>query len=131
MRLDEALEIVAAGGPTLDVSDIKALRVIIRFAIDHMTCGGLWCDTCGGDGELDWDDSNAVKPDAFGVESCPSCGGTGLDPERLERALQVGALPHEVRATLRHNWTEEGIDQIERQVVVAAITEYLREDESG
>jgi hypothetical protein len=38
LELREALDIVADGGPTLDVSDLKALRVIVHFAIDHMDC---------------------------------------------------------------------------------------------
>jgi predicted transcriptional regulator len=38
LELREALDIVADGGPTLDASDIEALRVIVHFAIDHMDC---------------------------------------------------------------------------------------------
>jgi hypothetical protein len=37
-RLEEALEVVASGGSTLDLSDIEALRVIVHFAIGHVDC---------------------------------------------------------------------------------------------
>jgi hypothetical protein len=38
IELAEALEVVASGGATLDLTDLEALRVIVHFAIDHMDC---------------------------------------------------------------------------------------------
>lgn len=72
-----------------------------------------WCDTCGGSGGgYDGDKDASFVP-------CSNCDGTGLDPERLERAakgMQWQSIPESQRGRVR-------------RMTAAAITEYLRKDD--
>ena len=90
--IEKAIEVVASGGDTLDLSDLRALRTIVHFAIDCLELspfteasrrdiliarGWVACRECGGEGVFQcqhWnhiagDTSNGCKPDRF----CAAC----------------------------------------------------------
>jgi len=94
----------------------------------------MWCDVCGGSGEVI--DYGASTEEFLGRPApkigCERCGGSGLDPERLERAAKgafavvkagrLGELLPEwdgLAPEVQDDW---------RGNAAAAITEYLRKD---
>lgn len=40
-ELEAALEVVASGDSALDLSDIKALRIVTHAAVEHLNCGQI------------------------------------------------------------------------------------------
>lgn len=64
---------------------------------------------------------STVKGGCFG-------GSTRELSEFSQEAIEAGATvewPHEVMVALRHNWTDEGIALIKRQVIKAALAAAL------
>jgi hypothetical protein len=77
------------------------------------------CKTCGGSGTtgMKLDDPPYAEPR---LARCPDCvNGRQPTPNLVDR-MSNGLFPYEVRVALRHNWTEDGIKLIERQVARAA-----------
>lgn len=59
---------------------------------------------------------------AFAVDALIAEGGEWITDEIVERAA-ANLLGEAIREPLRHNWTEDGIDQIEKAIARAALRE--------
>lgn len=90
----------------------------------------MWCDTCGGVSYQE------ILRRYGPCEShpCPSCNGTGLDPERLDPLIDVAEARIVRWFNARAHKGDGGVSLAEaRELAVdlaaAAITEYLRQDD--
>lgn len=85
----------------------------------------MWCDVCGGSGYAPIPDDPEFHVD----EPCPNCDGTGLDPERLERAAKAAWDDSDPTPGMQWELLPEKQRGRVSQMATAAITEYLRKDD--
>jgi hypothetical protein len=127
-NLPEALGAVSRG-PNAEASvnalfgSPEHLLAIYNAAVNFSRLVSV-CSTCGGTGQCTnlskYKETDPCGPRSCGND-CPDCvEGLVVSPEAVERAAE-GLLVWELRVTLRHNWTEEGIDHIERALAHRAL----------